>query len=261
MSCPPCGRWRACCGSRARSREPPADMRRARHQWRGLIEEYRAAPAGDRRHARSSRCARAARRSCASTPLSEETGCDVWLKYDGANPTGSFKDRGMTLAISKAVEEGAKAVVCASTGNTSRQRRRLRGQGRPHVRGAGPQGQGRPGQDGADPRARRPGAGGRGQLRRVPGAGQGPGRALPGHAREQREPVPAAGSEDRGVRDLRRAGPCAGPALRAGRQRRQHLQLLDGLLRVPRRRRDPRAAADVRLPGAGRGAHRARRGR
>ncbi len=54
-----------------------------------------------------------------SEPLSSETGCEVWLKYDGANPTGSFKDRGMTLAISKAVEEGAKAVVCASTGNTS----------------------------------------------------------------------------------------------------------------------------------------------
>ena len=54
-----------------------------------------------------------------SGPLSDETGCEVWLKYDGANPTGSFKDRGMTLAISKALEEGAKAVVCASTGNTS----------------------------------------------------------------------------------------------------------------------------------------------
>jgi threonine synthase len=54
-----------------------------------------------------------------SDPLSEETGCDVWLKYEGANPTGSFKDRGMTLAISKALEGGAKAVVCASTGNTS----------------------------------------------------------------------------------------------------------------------------------------------
>jgi threonine synthase len=54
-----------------------------------------------------------------SDPLSDETGCDVWLKFDGANPTGSFKDRGMTLAISKALEEGAKAVVCASTGNTS----------------------------------------------------------------------------------------------------------------------------------------------
>jgi threonine synthase len=54
-----------------------------------------------------------------SEVLSNRTGCDVWLKYEGANPTGSFKDRGMTVAISKAVEEGAKAVICASTGNTS----------------------------------------------------------------------------------------------------------------------------------------------
>ena len=54
-----------------------------------------------------------------SDPLSEETGCAVFLKYEGTNPTGSFKDRGMTLAVSKAVEEGAKAVICASTGNTS----------------------------------------------------------------------------------------------------------------------------------------------
>ncbi|MFB3820221.1 MAG: threonine synthase, partial [Candidatus Methylomirabilales bacterium] len=45
--------------------------------------------------------------------------CPVYLKFEGANPTGSFKDRGMTLAISKAVERGAKAVICASTGNTS----------------------------------------------------------------------------------------------------------------------------------------------
>jgi threonine synthase len=44
---------------------------------------------------------------------------DLYLKYEGANPTGSFKDRGMTLAISKACEDGAKAVLCASTGNTS----------------------------------------------------------------------------------------------------------------------------------------------
>jgi len=43
----------------------------------------------------------------------------VYLKYDGANPTGSFKDRGMTMAVSKALESGAKAVACASTGNTS----------------------------------------------------------------------------------------------------------------------------------------------
>jgi threonine synthase len=46
-------------------------------------------------------------------------GFEVYLKYEGLNPTGSFKDRGMTMAISKAQEEGAKAVICASTGNTS----------------------------------------------------------------------------------------------------------------------------------------------
>ncbi len=46
-------------------------------------------------------------------------GFEVYLKYEGLNPTGSFKDRGMTMAISKAVESGAKAVICASTGNTS----------------------------------------------------------------------------------------------------------------------------------------------
>jgi threonine synthase len=51
--------------------------------------------------------------------LSRRTGCDVWLKVEGANPTGSFKDRGMTAAITKAVEEGSQAVICASTGNTS----------------------------------------------------------------------------------------------------------------------------------------------
>ncbi|MFM7374150.1 MAG: threonine synthase, partial [Chthoniobacterales bacterium] len=46
-------------------------------------------------------------------------GAEVYIKYEGLNPTGSFKDRGMTMAISKAVERGAKAVICASTGNTS----------------------------------------------------------------------------------------------------------------------------------------------
>jgi len=53
--------------------------------------------------------------------LAAEIGADIdlYLKFDGANPTGSFKDRGMTLAISKAKEEGAEAVICASTGNTS----------------------------------------------------------------------------------------------------------------------------------------------
>ncbi|MEA2422787.1 MAG: threonine synthase [Thermoleophilaceae bacterium] len=51
--------------------------------------------------------------------LSERVGADVWLKVEGANPTGSFKDRGMTVAVSAAISEGASAVVCASTGNTA----------------------------------------------------------------------------------------------------------------------------------------------
>jgi threonine synthase len=60
-----------------------------------------------------------------STPLvpaphvSELVGAEVWLKIEGANPTGSFKDRGMTCAVSAAVREGAEAVICASTGNTA----------------------------------------------------------------------------------------------------------------------------------------------
>ncbi len=60
-----------------------------------------------------------------STPLvpaprvSERVGAQVWLKLEGANPTGSFKDRGMTCAVSAAVREGAEAIICASTGNTA----------------------------------------------------------------------------------------------------------------------------------------------
>jgi threonine synthase len=86
--------------------------------WRGVIEEYR-----DRLPVTAGTpvvtLGEGGTPLVRSEVLSAETGCDVWLKYDGANPTGSFKDRGMTLAISKALEEGAKAVVCASTGNTS----------------------------------------------------------------------------------------------------------------------------------------------
>jgi len=86
--------------------------------WRGLIEEYRPfLPVTD-----DSPVVTLLEGGTPLIPaprLSERAGCTVYLKYEGLNPTGSFKDRGMTLAISKAVEEGAKAVVCASTGNTS----------------------------------------------------------------------------------------------------------------------------------------------
>ncbi|CAB4878686.1 unannotated protein [freshwater metagenome] len=88
------------------------------HQWRGVIEEYRhRLPVSEKTPIISLREG--------GTPLihaehlSELLGNDVWLKFEGNNPTGSFKDRGMTMAISKAAEDGAKAVICASTGNTS----------------------------------------------------------------------------------------------------------------------------------------------
>ena len=86
--------------------------------WRGVVEEYR-----DRLPVTSTTPVITLLEG--GTPLlparrvSQLTGCDVHLKVEGLNPTGSFKDRGMTMAISKAVEDGAKAVICASTGNTS----------------------------------------------------------------------------------------------------------------------------------------------
>ncbi|HEV2088793.1 MAG TPA: threonine synthase [Cryptosporangiaceae bacterium] len=86
--------------------------------WRGVIEEYR-----DQLPVTGTTPVVTLREG--GTPLvpapvlSADTGCEVHLKVEGANPTGSFKDRGMTMAISKAVEEGAEAVICASTGNTS----------------------------------------------------------------------------------------------------------------------------------------------
>ena len=55
----------------------------------------------------------------AAPELSRETGAEIYLKLEGCNPTGSFKDRGMVVAVAKAVEEKARAVICASTGNTS----------------------------------------------------------------------------------------------------------------------------------------------
>jgi threonine synthase len=88
------------------------------HQWRGVITEYR-----DRLPVTAEMPLITLGEG--GTPLvragllSERTGCDVYLKVEGANPTGSFKDRGMTMALSKAALDGAQAVICASTGNTS----------------------------------------------------------------------------------------------------------------------------------------------
>src|ERR687885_437078 len=88
------------------------------HQWRGIIEEYRdRLPVSDTTPVVTLR--EGGTPLVPAQVLSERTGCEVHLKVEGLNPTGSFKDRGMTMAISKAVEEGSRAVICASTGNTS----------------------------------------------------------------------------------------------------------------------------------------------
>jgi threonine synthase len=87
-------------------------------RWRGIIEEYR-------RFLPLDETTPVVTLFEGATPLlpapriSERLGAEVYLKLEGLNPTGSFKDRGMTVAISRAKEEGAAVVVCASTGNTS----------------------------------------------------------------------------------------------------------------------------------------------
>ncbi len=92
--------------------------RPASRQWLGVIEEF-----GDRLDLPEGTPVITLREG--GTPmvesawLSQITGAEVWLKVEGDNPTGSFKDRGMTVALSVAVGQGAEAVVCASTGNTS----------------------------------------------------------------------------------------------------------------------------------------------
>src|SRR6201747_2081457 len=88
------------------------------NQWRGVLREY-----ADRLDI--SDATPVVTLGEGGTPLieapalSRRTGAKVFVKFEGMNPTGSFKDRGMTMAISKALEHGAKAVICASTGNTS----------------------------------------------------------------------------------------------------------------------------------------------
>jgi threonine synthase len=88
--------------------------------WRGIIEEYREfLPVTENTPIISLKEGNTP--LIKSQNLKKKLGLDIelYFKFDGANPTGSFKDRGMTLALSKAIENGARAVICASTGNTS----------------------------------------------------------------------------------------------------------------------------------------------
>ena len=88
------------------------------NDWKGLIERYRNfLPASDKTPVIT--LLEGNTPHIFAKSLSKELGLNIFLKYEGLNPTGSFKDRGMTMAISKALEGGVKAVMCASTGNTS----------------------------------------------------------------------------------------------------------------------------------------------
>jgi threonine synthase len=88
------------------------------HQWRGVIEEYRERlPIGDGDPVVS--LGEGGTPLVEAPVLGERTGARVWVKVEGANPTGSFKDRGMTMAMSNVAATDTRMVVCASTGNTS----------------------------------------------------------------------------------------------------------------------------------------------
>ena len=182
--------------------------------------------------------------------LSERLGVQVFLKVEGANPTGSFKDRGMTVAVTHALAAGAKAVICASTGNTSASAAAYAARAGITSAVLVPQGKIAAGKlaqavaygarilqiegnfDDCLELARKTAASTRGDR-----AGQ------------LGEPGPDRGPEDRRLRNLRHPWPGAGHPLPAGRQRRQHHRVLEGLPGVPRRRRHRLAAPDVRLPG------------
>jgi threonine synthase len=99
-------------------RQEEKNMTHVSPRWRGVIEEFR-------EFLPVSEATPVVTLLEGNTPLvparalSQRLGLEVFLKYEGMNPTGSFKDRGMTMAISKALEDGASSVICASTGNTS----------------------------------------------------------------------------------------------------------------------------------------------
>ena len=223
------------------------------HQWRGVIEEYRdlldlpeGMPAVTLREG--------------GTPLvhsewlSGLTGGEVWLKVEGDNPTGSFKDRGMTAAISHARHLGAEAVVCASTGNTSASMAAYAAKAGLKPLVLIPEGKIAAGKlaqavvHGAQVIMVR------GNFDDCLSMAIGLLEELLGRARQLGQPGPPAGAEDRVVRDRRlpRRRPRRPPA--AGRQRRQHLRLLARLPAVRRPRPGHQAPEDARLPGRGCGA-------
>jgi threonine synthase len=91
-----------------------------RHRYSGIIEQYRdRLPVHDDTRIISLGEGNTPLIRLNNIPRDLKDKVDIYVKYEGLNPTGSFKDRGMTMAVTKAVEEGSRAIICASTGNTS----------------------------------------------------------------------------------------------------------------------------------------------
>ncbi len=91
-----------------------------RHRYTGIIEQYRdRLPVHDDTRIISLGEGNTPLIRLNNIPRDLNDKVDIYVKYEGLNPTGSFKDRGMTMAVTKAVEEGSRAIICASTGNTS----------------------------------------------------------------------------------------------------------------------------------------------
>ena len=184
---------------------------------------------------------------------------EVWLKLEGCNPTGSFKDRGIAMAAAKAIEEGAHSFICASTGNTAASAAAF------GARSSIPTGVIIPARGvalGKVAQALIYGA------RVVPIQGTfDDGLALvrelaarPGVALVNSvNPYRLEGQQTAAFRGRRHPWRCAGRAVRPGRQRRQYHGVLEGVSRVPGRRPGHAASSHARVPGGGRGAH--RRGR
>ena len=187
--------------------------------------------------------------------LSEKTGCTIYLKVEGLNPTGSFKDRGMTMAVTDAVARGQQAVLCASTGNTSASAAAYAARAGITCAVLIPQGKIAMGKLA---QAVMHGA----KIIQIDGnfddcleLGPQDGRRLPGHLLGQLGQSGAnRGSENGGVRDRGRVGRRTRRARPAGRQRREHHRLLEGLHRVPPRRRDRQTASYAGHSGRRRGA-------
>ena len=177
---------------------------------------------------------------------------ELWFKLEMCNPTGSFKDRGMVVAVAKAMEGGARAIMCASTGNTSASAAAYAAHVGLECFVLVPGGK-----VAAGKMAQASAFGSRiieidGNFDDALSAARELTREAPRGAGQFRQSAPYRGAEDSRLRDLRRARRSTGHPRHSGRQRGQHHGLLERLRRMRRGRARDAPSPHVRLPGGGR---------